>query len=54
MRFGVGLRLIVGATDGKLIVGGAEGKPSDVNPSCGGASVPGSRDTCVLGTGLNC
>ncbi len=27
MSFGVGPRLIVGATDGRLIVGGAEGRP---------------------------
>jgi hypothetical protein len=30
MRFGAGPRLIVGATDGKLIVGGIVGSPDNV------------------------
>ena len=30
MRFGAGPRLIIGATDGKLIVGGTVGSPDNV------------------------
>ena len=50
MRLGAGPRLIVGAMEGKLMVGGAGGSPSEDESSC---VVTGNSDTCDRGaTGL--
>ena len=50
MMLGAGPRLIVGAIVGKLIVGGAEGRPIDGRPPWWGvtpAVLSGVRDTCA-------
>lgn len=46
MRLGVGPKLIVGAIEGKLIVGGAGGSPNEDESSC---VATGNNDTCDKG-----